>query len=157
MGFNRKYDMTDNPSGYKPDLLAADIISANPDWPWGDPNEAGIFSDPENKPARWVSINMPSSADEPGVREIVVTHNPSLMSFTEQYDALIKQARNYIRNNYPALLGKEPQEIFLLVQNQVDNIENLQDAKDLLREFVPFTMAILFWVVPQVREAQLEK
>ncbi len=86
------------------------------------------------------------------VRRAIVTETPEEQSarLAEEATAM-QQANVMIRWAASALKGKTPQEIFTLVQGQIDGITSLAEAKAFLRQTVPLLTAAMAWCVMEAK------
>jgi len=84
-------------------------------------------------------------ADEGEIQVVIDAHDPEALSAGE-----IKQAhRDDARARFllSQLADKTPEEIYVLMQDKIDNWSNLPQAKSDLREWLPLIAAVIAWKV----------
>ena len=128
---------------FKSRLLADELMAAFPLW---TPVTSEGTTRMESKPdGTEVYLFVPDAADEGEIQVVIDAHDPEALSAGE-----IKQAhRDDARARFllSQLADKTPEEIYVLMQDKIDNWSNLPQAKSDLREWLPLIAAVIAWKV----------
>ena len=129
---------------FKQSLLMDELLAAFPEWLIGSGEDVECLLYLVGND-QGVKLTVPDVADEGEIQVVIDAHDPEVMSAGE-----IKQAhRNDARARFllSQLADKTPEEIYVLMQDKIDNWSNLPQAKSDLREWLPLIAAVIAWKV----------
>ena len=128
---------------FKSSLLADELLAAFPAWtPVTSEGTSRMQSKPDGTE---VYLFVPDDANEGEIQAVIDAHNPNALSVGEIKQAHREDAR--ARFLLSQLGDKTPEEIYVLMQDKIDNWSNLPQAKSDLREWLPLIAAVIAWKV----------